>query len=167
MWIEHVIVMVWWLDNNSQKIQSTTTNIKTFCFYFFSSSFSWHRISIVECNLSWCSRWIVCGASQATTTCNLFWQKNFCAVERVGFNVGVCADKYNIVRLAFFCCRPRKMDSFFGNIVRAKFNSREHQIKQSLIDTLSDNVKEIQYELKEGANDEMCGTYTFFCHFSQ
>ncbi|XP_055319751.1 uncharacterized protein LOC129577176 [Sitodiplosis mosellana] len=48
------------------------------------------------------------------------------------------------------------MDSFFGNIVKAKFNSREHQIKQSLIDTLSDNAKEIQYELKEGANDEMC-----------
>ncbi|XP_031626348.1 uncharacterized protein LOC116342758 [Contarinia nasturtii] len=48
------------------------------------------------------------------------------------------------------------MDSFFGNIVKAKFNNREHQIKQSLIDTLSDNAKEIQYELKEGANDEMC-----------
>lgn len=51
------------------------------------------------------------------------------------------------------------MDSFFGNIVKAKFNSREHQIKQSLIDTLSDNAKEIQYELKEGASDEMCGMY--------
>lgn len=61
------------------------------------------------------------------------------------------------------------MDSFFGNIVKAKFNSREHQIKQSLIDTLSDNAKEIQYELKEGANDEMCGVYEFslslkFCY---
>lgn len=51
------------------------------------------------------------------------------------------------------------MDSFFGNIVKAKFNSREHQIKQSLIDTLSDNAKEIQYELKEGASDDMCGMY--------
>lgn len=49
------------------------------------------------------------------------------------------------------------MDSFFGNIVKAKFNNREHQIKQSLIDTLSDNAKEIQYELKEGANDDLCG----------
>lgn len=49
------------------------------------------------------------------------------------------------------------MDSFFGNIVKSKFNSRENQIKQSLIDTLSDNAKEIQYELKEGANDELCG----------
>lgn len=59
------------------------------------------------------------------------------------------------------------MDSFFGNIVKAKFSSREHQIKQSLIDTLSDNAKEIQYELKEGANDEMCGKYTNgFCVFS-
>lgn len=49
------------------------------------------------------------------------------------------------------------MDSFFGNIVKAKFNNREHQIKQSMIDTLSDNAKEIQYELKEGASDDMCG----------
>lgn len=61
-----------------------------------------------------------------------------------------------------FCCKFKKMDSFFGNIVKAKFNSREHQIKQSLIDTLSDNAKEIQYELKEGANDEMCGMYYQF-----
>lgn len=52
------------------------------------------------------------------------------------------------------------MDTFFGNIVKAKFNSREQSIKQSLIDTLSDNVKEIQYELKEGSNDEMCGKFT-------
>lgn len=52
-----------------------------------------------------------------------------------------------------------EMDTFFGNIVKAKFNNREQQIKQSLIDTLSDNVKVIQYELKEGSNDEMCGKY--------
>lgn len=51
------------------------------------------------------------------------------------------------------------MDSFFGNIVKAKFNSREQSIKQSLIDTLSDNAKEIQYELKEGSTDEMCGRF--------
>lgn len=51
------------------------------------------------------------------------------------------------------------MDSFFENIVKAKFSSREQSIKQSLIDTLSDNAKEIQYELKEGATDEACGKF--------
>lgn len=60
------------------------------------------------------------------------------------------------MKLETICCKI-KMDSFFGNIVKAKFNSREHQIKQSMIDTLSDNAKEIQYELKEGASDDMCG----------
>lgn len=42
------------------------------------------------------------------------------------------------------------MDTFFSSIVKAKFNSRESCIKQMLIETLSDNAKEIQYELKEG-----------------
>lgn len=53
------------------------------------------------------------------------------------------------------------MDSFFENIVKAKFSSREQSIKQSLIDTLSDNAKEIQYELKEGATDEACGKFQY------
>lgn len=42
------------------------------------------------------------------------------------------------------------MDTFFSSIVKAKFNSRENCIKQTLIETLSDNAKEIQYELKDG-----------------
>lgn len=52
-----------------------------------------------------------------------------------------------------------KMDSFFENIVKAKFSSREQSIKQSLIDTLSDNAKEIQYELKESASEDACGMF--------
>lgn len=49
------------------------------------------------------------------------------------------------------------MDSFFSSIVKTKFNNREYSIKQTLIETLSDNAKEIQYELKESGSDGMRG----------
>lgn len=49
------------------------------------------------------------------------------------------------------------MDTFFSSIVKAKFNSRESFIKQTLIETLSDNAKEIQYELKDGLGANAIG----------
>lgn len=58
------------------------------------------------------------------------------------------------------------MDTFFSSIVKAKFNSRESCIKQTLIETLSDNAKEIQYELKDGMGaNAIGGEFEFFATF--
>lgn len=60
------------------------------------------------------------------------------------------------------------MDTFF-NMVKTSIPvlNREQLIKQTILDTLSENAKEIQYELKENDGDNIInGTeqlYTFGC----
>lgn len=47
------------------------------------------------------------------------------------------------------------MDLLFKTILPTKGSiyNREQLIKQTIIDTLSDNIKEIQYDLKENENE--------------
>lgn len=48
------------------------------------------------------------------------------------------------------------MDSLFKNVLKSKSSiyNREQLIKQTIIDTLLGNIKEIQYDLKENQNDD-------------
>lgn len=56
------------------------------------------------------------------------------------------------------------MDSFFSSVLRTKNTvlNREQLIKQTILDTLSDNVKEIQYELKEDEDENITKGGTAF-----
>lgn len=47
------------------------------------------------------------------------------------------------------------MDTFFSSVLKANFNNREHLIKQSIVERLSENIKEIQYDLKKDTGSDL------------